>query len=260
MMKKMLYKYPLVVGMITLLAPALSAQTKNDKIYHYSTMDAMRNSIYTGDISVKEIKLLGDFGLGTFNNLDGEMIVLDGKVYRILTDGTIEQADDKRLSPFLSVTHFQSEMFINLGNVRDFTQLQEQILHHLPSQNRFYAVKIDVMFEDVTVGGATKVGADESKGIAELMKSRPIYRKENVKGTIVGFFSPSYVGGIDLSPFHFHFISDDRTFGGHLIKGRLIYQPIKVYFDSKSNYEVILPKDNIKYNKIWKTSDSKSQY
>lgn len=248
---------------IFLLPLTMNAQerTQEDKIFHYSTMDAMRNAVYSGDLSIKELKKRGDFGLGTYNQLDGEMIALDGIFYRISGDGSIAEADVRNFTPFTSVTFFKNDTSFKLNTIENFAALLPEITKNLPSTNRFYAVKIKCTFANVTVGGANKVSETETAGLADLMVNRPIYKKENVSGTIVGFYSPSYIGGVDLSPFHFHFISDDRKFGGHLIEGSFRKdKDISVTLDEKNGYEIMLPQKSAGYQNSWKTSSSQSTY
>ncbi|EJL68556.1 acetolactate decarboxylase [Chryseobacterium populi] len=246
---------------LSLLSPLiLKSQQDIDKIFHYSSIDAMRNGVYTGNITVKDLKNKGNFGLGTYHLLDGELIALNGIIYRIATDGSVEQADNRRNIPFASFTFFKTDKTIVLENIRSFTDFQEALLKKLPSKNRFYAFKIKTAYRNVTLGGAIKVNEKDTIGIAELMKARPLYKKQNVKGTMIGFYTPPYLNGLDLSPFHFHFLSDDKTLGGHLIEGDLYNTSITVELDEKNAYEVVLPDNNQGYQREWKPTGTKSQY
>ncbi|KFF23678.1 acetolactate decarboxylase [Chryseobacterium vrystaatense] len=251
----------LTIAMLNLLTVPFNAQQHDDKIFHYSSMDAMRNGVYTGDITVKDAKQKGNFGLGTYNLLDGELIALDGNIYRIASDGSVETADLKRLIPFGSFTFFKKEQSIELQGVRNIADLQKKLIELLPSPNRFYAVKIEASFRSISLGGAEKVNEKDTRGIAYFMKSRPVYQKENVKGTLIGFYNPPYAGGLDLTPFHFHFLSDDKSVGGHLIEGIPSDLKITVELDEKNAYEVILPNSNeAGYQRKWSSSEAKAQY
>lgn len=46
-------------------------------------------------ITVQELLAQGDLDLGTFEDVDGEMIVIDGKCYRALDDGSVVICDCK---------------------------------------------------------------------------------------------------------------------------------------------------------------------
>ncbi|MCT2560381.1 acetolactate decarboxylase [Chryseobacterium herbae] len=247
--------------LFTILSVSLHAQQTEDKIYHYSSMDAMRNGVYTGDITVKELKQKGDFGLGTYNFLDGELIALDGNIYRIATNGSVELANEKRKVPFGSFTFFRKDKSLTLEQIKTVEDLLQKLPEILPSRNRFYAIKIEATFSSLTLGGAVKVDEEDTTGIAAFMKTRPLYKKQNIKGTLVGFYNPGYAGGLDLSPFHFHFLSEDKTAGGHLLDGTFSETKITVQLDEKNVYEIILPNTNdAGYQRTWTSSEAKAQY
>ncbi|KXH81113.1 acetolactate decarboxylase [Chryseobacterium kwangjuense] len=253
-------KHLLCISLISFISGSLTAQ-KADKIFHYSTMDALRNGVYAGDLTVKELKTKSDFGLGTYNFLDGELIALDGKIYRVATDGTVQEADEDRKIPFGSFTFFRKDQSVVLENIKNVEDLQQKILAALPSRNRFYAIKIEADFSTLTLGGAVKVNEKDTTGIAVFMKTRPLYKKQVISGTFVGFYSPGYVGGMDLSPFHFHFLSEDRKTGGHLVDGIFSASKITVQLDEKNIFEVRLPDSpNEGYQRNWESSGSKAQY
>lgn len=84
-------KLILLLFMLPICTSILAQQQNGDYIYHYSVMDGMRNGIYKGEHHVAHLAKKGDFGLGTYNLLDGEMIVKDGVFYRIRSDGSIKK-------------------------------------------------------------------------------------------------------------------------------------------------------------------------
>lgn len=247
-------------SLLTLASVSFNAQ-QTDKVFHYSTMDGLRNGVYIGDLTVKELKKKSDFGLGTYNFLDGELVALDGKIYRIATDGSVAETDENRKVPFGSFTFFKKDQSMVLDHIKNVEELQQKILEILPSRNRFYAIKIKADFSTLTLGGAVKTDEKDTTGIAVFMKTRPLYKKQNIKGTFVGFYSPAYVGGLDLSPFHFHFLSEDKTVGGHMIEGNFSNTKIIVELDEKNVFEVQLPDNhNEGYQRNWTSSETKAQY
>lgn len=251
----------LFIALIILSIATKSIGQQPDKIVHYSAMDAMRNGVYTGDVTVQQLGRKGDFGLGTYHLLDGELVALDGTYYRVAANGAVTKAELARTVPFGSFTFFKSEQTFTLKHIKDVAALQTAIIEKLPSANRFYALKITATFDSISLGGAAKLQENDTTGIARLMKTRPLYKKQNVKGTIVGFYNPPYIGGVDLSPLHLHFIANDKTFGGHLVAGRLSEATITVSIDEKDTYEIILPGTNNKgYQRKWKTTGARSAY
>ena len=234
----------------------VNGQAVEDKpIFHYSVMDAMRNGVYTGALTIDALAAHGNFGLGTYNQLDGEMVALDGGFYRVAPDGGVAKAEAQRKVPFASVAFFKADQAFELNNIQNIEMLQQEIMRRLPSKNKPYLIRIESVFRELNVGGANKLTAKDTTGLAELMKSRPLYKKQDVAGTIVGFYHPAYASGIDLSPFHFHFISNDKTYGGHIVTGELSSAKIKVSIDEKPGYQVMLPEDNETFNRPWSTPD-----
>lgn len=222
---------------------ALEPAHGNDSLFHHSVMDSMRNGVYAGEASVRELKRHGDFGLGTFDRLDGEMIALDGVFYRVAGDGRVAPAAQTRTSPFASLAFFNADVRSALRSPGDLARLQSRIEAMLPSRNRFYAIRISGRFAEVTAGGARKVEDHRSVGLAERMRERPLYRRGDVAGTLVGFYHPVFAGGIDLTPFHWHFLSDDRRFGGHLVGLRIDDVSLRVALDEKHRLELELPRN-----------------
>ena len=240
---------------------SVKAQVEKEKlIYHYSVKDALRNGVYEGDITVKTLQEKGDFGIGTYNFLDGEMVVLDGFFYRISSNGKVTKAEPEREVPFACLAVFSADKEYKISGIATIEMLQKEILSRLPSANKPYALRIECSFESIVTGGAKKLEEKDTTGLAELMKTRPLYQKEHISGTMVGFYTPPSFAAVDLSPFHFHFISDDKTFGGHLISGTLSAAKIKISIDEKPGYEIVLPQQNKTFNKPWPQQDVKSSY
>ncbi|MDQ8013203.1 MAG: acetolactate decarboxylase [Flavobacterium nitrogenifigens] len=210
-------------------------------IFHYSTIDALRNNAFIGELTVGKLCKKGDFGLGTYNCLDGEMIALDGVFYRASSAGEIFVAKADWKVPYACITFFAAEFECEIYGIKNIEMLENEILKRLPSANRPYALRIECRFEQVVVGCMRKIEKEENSSLEELLKDRPLFERGNVSGAIVGFYTPLSFGAIDLAPFHFHFISDDRLYGGHLVSGIFSAQAVKVGIQAKPGYEIILP-------------------
>lgn len=232
----------------------------SDELVHFSTMDAMRNGVYEGAISIGRLKKYGDFGLGTFDALHGELVALNGVFFQILPEGKVIRANAAKFSPFASVTRFKPDIKRKFNAAASLDSLQQSLLAVLPSKNQFYAIRIHAHLRSIVLGGSNAVSPDDKRGIADLMKVRPVYRAENLSGTFVAFYSPSYIGGIDLSPFHIHFISDDEKIGGHVIDCAFTSADIVAELDEKNEYRLLLPQASTGYQKEWKARSGSSSY
>ena len=88
----------------------------------------------------------GDFGLGTFANLDGEMVVLDGRVYQVQGTGCVSEASPDAGAPFAVVTRFSPQTDVETAPVANFKDLEARCDEYRNSANIFYAVRLDGRF------------------------------------------------------------------------------------------------------------------
>jgi len=211
---------------------------KNDVVFQSSTINALLKGIYDGDVTFGELKRNGDFGLGTFNGLDGEMIGLAGTFYQIKADGVAYPVEDSVKTPFAVVSFFAPDDTLELDTADSYTQLKRHIDGLLPSQNIFYAIRIEGNFKYIktrSVPGQQK----PYPPLVDVVKEQSIFEFHDIDGTIVGFRSPGYVHGINVPGYHLHFITKDRNAGGHLLECRM--QDVTVQIDHINNFFMALP-------------------
>ncbi len=215
------------------------SSTDKDMIFHYSVLKALDNGVLEGNMSVGELKKHGDFGLGTFNKMDGEMIVLDNVVYRVSAEGKIMQPQDNYEIPYTVVCFYNQEDTMSMKGEINYPVLKEYVKNRLPSQNLFYAFRIKGTFTYIKCGGAGKQEKPYDKSLTEMLANRPVFEGRNITGTLVGFWCPVYIGDINTEGFHLHFLSDDHSLGGHLME--FTAQSLELGFDIKSVYKINLP-------------------
>jgi acetolactate decarboxylase len=226
-----------------LFAFAYPQKKEMNVLYQYSVINALSAGVYDGGLTIKKLKKLGNFGLGTFNNIDGEMVVLDGKIYQVKTDGTPIEADKNLLTPFAVVTFFKSDKTIELKTPQTLQQIKEIIDEAVPSANYLYAVKISGEFQKVKTRSVPKQ-QQPFPNLTSVIKNQVTFEKETVKGTVIGFKMPEFIDGINVKNFHFHFLSNDKNFGGHLLdlvldKGKIeigIIKEFRCQLPSTKNY------------------------
>ncbi len=188
-----------------------------DVIYQYSTLDALLTGVYDGDVTYGELKQAGDFGLGTFHALDGEMIAVDNEVYQVTADGAARQVADDALSPFAVLTFFEADQTAELVEPVDCTQLGDYIDTLLPTTNIPFAIKVEGTFAALK---SRSVPRQEKPypPLAEVVATQPTFEFENIDGVMVGFRLPEYVGSANVPGYHWHFLTADRTAGGHVLE------------------------------------------
>jgi len=232
-------------------APGIKTEN-NDRVYQYSLFTALANSVYDGTLTVADVKTKGDIGLGTYNGLDGEMIVNNGKVYRFPADGKVTLPADKTLVPFTVVKFFQPGFVFETGTVTDYPALKTLAEKQFSSPNYIYALKVTGTFTRIKCGSAHKQELPYNKTLAEAIVNRPVFEWNNIQGTLVGFWFPVYVGGVNIPGFHLHFISADETKAGHVLEFEAAN--LKIEIDQSSGLEFNLPETEAFKTKVFDLS------
>ncbi len=217
---------------------------QGDTLTQVSTIDALLNGIYDGETAISELKQRGNFGIGTFNALDGEMFAIDGRFYQINADGKARLADNNIKTPFAAVTFFETDQGLALKSGVDFDSLKKQMDKVIPTPNIFYAIRIEGVFKAVKARSVPKQ-SKPYKLPKEIVKTQPIFNYENVEGTIGGFRCPPYVKGINVPGYHFHFLTKDGKAGGHVLEFTIQEAVVKI--DYTSMFSIILPQDKAFY-------------
>ncbi|OWW25937.1 acetolactate decarboxylase [Zobellia sp. OII3] len=192
----------------------LAPHTENT-IHQYAPTVALLNSIYEGDITPRQMVQQGNIGIGTVNHLAGELVAVDGVVYTIDAEGGIKEAPEDLESPNMTMINFQPKKTVTVENITSYEELNKELQKYSTSKNSFYAYRIKGEFEYLKMASAHKV-ENEDVSLFEYLDTRVMYTRENIKGTLVGLFTPDYLGNIVIPGMHFHFLSEDIKLGGHL--------------------------------------------
>jgi acetolactate decarboxylase len=171
---------------------------------------------YTGSATLSEVLKSGDFGVGTFDRLDGEMIVLDGTIYQALADGTIRRADLADTTPFAAVTFFHEDGRIAPLSAATLEDLDRQLDAKLPNRNTPCAIRIRGTFADLTLR-SVPAQSPPFEPLVEVVKRQVTWQHRDVPGTLVGIRCPAWMGTLNVAGYHWHFLSNDRKIGGHVL-------------------------------------------
>jgi acetolactate decarboxylase len=196
-------------------------------LFQVSTLDALSLGIYQGALSLRALERQGDFGVGTFDSLDGELIALDGRFFQVRSDGTVSRVAGDATTPFAAVTTFKPDWRLTLQQPWSYPQVSALIDQMLPSKNLFYAVKIKGTFTDLTARSVPRQFLPFPP-LATAISQQTLFPFHNISGTLVGFRSPAFVKGINQPGYHFHFISDDQHSGGHALSFQIIQVVIEI--------------------------------
>lgn len=198
-------------------AALLAHRTADDaEVYQFSTISALLDGVYDGDVTVAEILRHGDFGLGTFNHLDGEMVILDGVCYRLRSDGSATRAAGTDRTPFAAVTRFHSDLEIAIDTRTAQSEVLAAVDRQIQSANLIYAIQITGLFAELH----TRTVMEQEppyRSLTEATEGQAETRFSDATGTVVGFRTPQYQQGISVAGYHLHFLNSDRTGGGHVL-------------------------------------------
>ena len=203
----------------------------SDNIYQYSSKNSLLNNNYVGDLTVGEIKENGDFGLGTYNMVDGEMVIYEGNVYQVKTDGTINNMADDILSPYVVTKFFESDTSITLPNNISLDSLKALLKPFVEGANTPLAIKIDAKFNTLKSRSVDKVES-ESVGLEEIVANQTEFDFTNVSGTVIGFWYPQYFDGVNFTDYHLHVMLNDFIGGGHLLNCNFDTAVVEIDFAS----------------------------
>ncbi len=187
-----------------------------DGITQVATIDALLTGVYDGHMTLAELLRHGDLGIGTFEGLDGEMVVLDGVVHQVRSDGRVYRPAPEVLTPFACVTRFRTDRLEPAAGPMDFPALQAKVDAIVPGENRFVALRLRGEFKAMKTR-SVPAQRKPYPPLAEVTKSQPVFDLGRVRGTLLGFRSPPFVKGVNVPGYHLHFLADDRSGGGHVL-------------------------------------------
>ena len=181
---------------------------------------ATLNSLVSGNFGkmalFSELPIECNFGLGTFENLDGEMIIIDGIIYQLKVDGKAYQRDRSAGTPFATISNFQPTAEFGLPKQVDMGQFTSFIDTKIPDRNLPLLVRLDGEFELIHFRSVL-AQKEPYPTLAEAAKNQTEFKREKVKGTVLGFRFPKYFESFNLPGYHLHFIDEGKQFGGHVL-------------------------------------------
>ena len=226
------------LALALIAGPALAHDP--DVITQYSTLDALKAGLYNGDMTYGEMAEYGDFGVGTFNALDGEMVGFDGRFWRITEDGVVSEVTPDTETPFAVMTFFDHDITFDLPGGSDFAALSEVLNSHLTSANTPVAIMITGSFDTLTVR-APRHQDQPYLPLAEALADQAVWDLTNQSGTMAGYWFPAWLGNINAPVWHLHYLSDDHSVGGHVVD--LMTDSGSVSLDPSPDLTILMPRN-----------------
>ncbi len=226
---------------------------QKDVVFQNAPINALLAGCYSGTMSVHDLKKHGDFGFGTLDSLDGEMVALDNAFYQIKPDGKARLLKDEEASPFATVMFFHARQELFPEREMGYKELMGFLDKDIPSENLIYAIKVEGRFSSLKVRSAARQKKPFSV-LTEAIKAQKVFELKDQEGTLVGFRFPAYAEGINVSGYHFHFLNKDKTLGGHVLDLRV--EGARVQIDKSHAFSMAFP-ENEEFLKYRFETDSK---
>lgn len=217
----------------------LHAEREPHVLFQASTIGALLEGAYEGDLTFAELAERGDLGLGTLDHLDGEMVALEGEFFRADVDGNVSPVAPAERTPFAVVTRFAPSVDQRLPDEeRSHAQLLAAVDALIPAAASSCAVRLDGRFDLVR---ARSVPRQEPpyRPLTDVVADQHVFELRDVEGSMVGFRFPAYAEGIEVAGYHLHFVSADRRRGGHVLDSRS--RALRVRLDPSNDLHVELP-------------------
>jgi acetolactate decarboxylase len=216
----------------------LHAERDPHVLFQASTIGALLDGAFDGDLSFAELADHGDLGLGTLNGLDGEMIALDGEFFRADVDGWIHRVPPEARTPFAVVTRFEAEVDERLEGELSHDELLARLDALVPAATSSCAIRLDGGFELVRAR-SVPIQTPPYRPLTEVVADQHVFDLVDVDGTMLGFRFPAYAEGIEVGGYHLHFIGLDRARGGHVLDSRS--SRLRARLDPSDDLHVELP-------------------
>ena len=206
-------------------------------IWQFSFIDALVAGLFDGAFRAADVAAHGDFGVGCGDALDGELLLLDGVIYLCSGDGKVRVVGADEQLPFAEVVAFEPTLTQSISGLDEagFERLVEQLV---PSDNLFYALRVDGAFSRMTVREAVRQ-AKPYPGLADAVKNQHENTVGATSGTLVGFKGPDVFQGLSVADFHLHYLDDARLFGGHVLDFELATATLSI--EAYSTFTLRLP-------------------
>lgn len=214
-----------------------------DKLIQFGTMQMLVEQLLDGFVTAKDILSSGDVGIGTGEGVDGELIIINGKAYKIDSSGNVIEINENFPIVYADV-HRSDFKYWNHFENRSLQCLREDILRHVGTSNNFFSVKIEGDFKSVKTRSASK--SDKPyPGLQDIAKKQKVFSQNNVNGTMIGYFTPVLYQGVGVPEFHQHFLSSELDFGGHVLDAWI--DSANVSLQILDGIDISLPSNNQDY-------------
>ena len=184
-------------------------------LHQYMVSKAFRSGLYDPLVTIAQLKQCGSFGLGEFEALGGELIAWNGTFYRATADGKLTVAADSERLCVAQVSGFQPSQSLAAPAGLANSTIGGFLRPTLGTDNTFFALGVAGQFDSVQAT-AFHPQAKPYPTYAQMLRDPPTFTFHHVAGRLVAYYAPPYVQDVGIPGYHFHFLADDLSGGGHV--------------------------------------------
>ncbi|MCG8552951.1 MAG: acetolactate decarboxylase [Desulfobacterales bacterium] len=193
------------------------------------TAHALMIGAYQGQMTIERLRSYGDLGLGVAENLNGELIILDGKMYQTSVNDELVAPKANSETPFATVVHFNPDKTWPIANPVTYADFEKMLDQQVVNPEIVAAFKITATFD--TMRYSTLTLTQNYVPYDQALKNEHVYESDNVKGTLVGFYFPPFFGDVNFKGYTFYFIQDDTRHGGRMIDCKIREGKMEVMYN-----------------------------
>ena len=211
-----------------------------DRLYQHGTLAMLVPGLFAGTQKIEELLQHGNTGIGTLTGLDGELVIIDSKVYQVNAQGAVREVGSEEEVPFANV-HYQADRSVGKLQGLDLSGFQKTVLERLQTANLFAAVRVEGRVTQMHTR-AVLPQQPPYPTLTETASGQKEFNAENIKGTLIGYYSPDLYAGAVSPGFHLHFLDADHHMGGHILGFEL--DSGELFLQKFSDFQLHLPTTN----------------
>lgn len=196
------------------------AAHQNGNVFQLSTYSALRDGDFRGRMSLGQLGKMGNFGMGTLDGLDGELILVNGRFFHARGDGQVLKPSPEAMAAFGDLTFFHPSIRFRIEPANNLKEFLASIDRRLSDPSKMKVVRVNALFRHVKARSISKRNPPYPS-LEEAIKHQSIFGASPIRGTLVGFYFPAEYGDRVIAGWHFHFVSANGKFGGHVLDLRL---------------------------------------
>lgn len=206
------------LAVAAVLAPAAAYADEHhaSELVQIGTYDYLTQPDFTGLTSVGRIAQGQTLGLGTFANLDGELVMVGGTVYQVRPDGTPRVANPETRTPFMQAIRFRPKVNAPVPPGTTCAQLPRLITELAKRSDGIIAVRVRGTFSELVTRSVT-ADPPPFQSLSQTIAEQTVFELGERRAALVGFWQGHDALGIGQAGLHLHGLTADRTAGGHVL-------------------------------------------